>query len=665
MTIFFLRRVVSTRLFYALLTALLPLSALGQSANAPGNPGPAQPISDSERAVGGEAPGAMARFGISLQAPNSVRAFLERHLDLQRYRTLGDLDGSELDRLLLAAPDNLRELLGTQGYFSPEIQVSRKPAPEIKGPTLPAPLGEVVIVVVPGPATTIATSEVFFKGDIASAPEAAEQRNEIQKASQAAVGQAFSQARWDQTKSGALRLLTQQRYPRGQILNSLGDIDAAQKVANGYLELDSGPAVRMGEVRVEGAQRYGVSTAQRLVRLAGLTPGADYNLGKLQDAQQKIANSGYYSSVFAYVDLDQPGEARDRAAPVVVQVKEALPQKMVLGVGGSTNNGPRLSAEHTHLQMPLLGWRAHSKLQLETKDQLLSTDWSAPVEENGWHWLTSARMARQIDADTTTSSLRLSAGKAQESSERDRRYFLQYDRARTASATSALASSNGNEAALSANAGWTWRRFDNVPFPDRGYGLGLTVGAGLTLGTVREPFATTHARWLGYWPLGESLDTPLLAGLRQGEQRPAESRSPQGRLALRLEGAAVLAKSSAPIPDSQLFLTGGDSTVRGHGLREIGVEEADGSVTAGRYLAVASFEWQRPFYGKDGVRTDWESVVFIDAGAVADKPSQLRAKVGVGLGARYNSPVGPLQIDLAYGLGAKRLRVHLNVGFTF
>jgi translocation and assembly module TamA len=87
-------------------------------------------------------------------------------------------------------------------------------------------------------------------------------------------------------------------------------------------------------------------------------------------------------------------------------------------------------------------------------------------------------------------------------------------------------------------------------------------------------------------------------------------------------------------------------------------------VSAGRYLAVASFEWQRPIWS-DGVRTDWESVVFADAGAVANDPADLEAKVGVGAGVRYNSPVGPLQLDLAYGLDAKRFRIHLNVGFSF
>jgi translocation and assembly module TamA len=667
MNLAFLRRVASTRLFYCcLLLGASPLGANAQGTAAPAIADENQPTEAAkEELENANAANAPARFGIVLNAPKALQAFLLRHLDLQRYRTLGDLDSSELDRLLLAAPDNLRDLLGTQGYFSPVIKVSRKAAEAATSPKAPvAPLGEVLIDVEPGQVTEIASSNIYFQGDIVNAPVAAEQRAEMQSASRESVGKPFSQGSWDQAKADTLRLLTNQRYPRGRIVNSLSDVDSVNQKANWYIELDSGPSVQTGEVRVEGAERYGTTTAERLVRLAGLRPGTDYSLSKLQDAQQKIADSGYYSSVFAYVDLDQEGPERDSAAPVVVQVKEALPQKVVLGVGGSTDSGPRLSIEHSHLQLPLIGWRANSKLQLQTEDQLISTDWVAPIEDDGWHWLASGRIASEVDDTTTTSGLRLSMGKAQESAELDRRYFLQYDRARTVNSTSALASSDGNEAALTANYGWTWRRFDNVPFPDSGYGFGLTLGAGVTLGSARDPFTTTHARWLGYWPLGEALDTSLLAGLRRGELRPPESRSANGRLALRLEGAAVLAKDSAPIPDTQLFLTGGDTTVRGYGLRDIGVEESDGSVTAGRYLAVASFEWQRPIYS-DGKRSDWESVVFVDAGAVADKPSNLTAKVGVGVGARYNSPVGPLQIDLAYGVATKKLRVHLNVGFTF
>ncbi|MEI8170332.1 MAG: BamA/TamA family outer membrane protein, partial [Rhodoferax sp.] len=112
------------------------------------------------------------------------------------------------------------------------------------------------------------------------------------------------------------------------------------------------------------------------------------------------------------------------------------------------------------------------------------------------------------------------------------------------------------------------------------------------------------------------------------------------------------------------FLTGGDNTVRGYGLHEIGVPLADGQITAGRYLSIGSVEWQRPIT-RNGRLTDWEGTAFIDAGAVADKPAELHAKVGVGVGARWKSPVGPLQIDVAYGVAVERFRLHLNVGFSF
>lgn len=599
----------------------------------------------------GEARTLPERFAITLQAPPDLQDFLARHIELQRYRDLPDLDSGELDRLLLAAPDNLRQLLGTQGFFSPEVEVTRRPGG--------APLGEVLIRIEPGPATRVASSAVYFSGDVARHAGAEPQREAVRQRSQLAVGQTFSQAAWDRTKSDTLRLLTAERYPRARIANSLSDIDATGHAAHWHIELDSGAPVQIGAVRVDGAERYDPRTVERLVRLAGLRPGADYSLSRLQDAQQHIADTGYYSSVFAYVDLDAADES-NAPAPVVVQVREAPLQKVVLGIGGSTNNGPRLSAEHQHLRMPLLGWQARSKLQLERSDQLLATDWSAPVEDDGWHWLAGGRLARQIDGDSTISSLRLSLGKAQNSPRLDRRYFVQYDRARTVNTSFARLSSDGNEAAVSVNHGWTWRRFDRLPYPQSGYGLGLTLGAGTTLGSERQPFLSAQARWLVYWPL-DRLPS-LGAAAREPDASPPPSRL--GRLALRLQGGALIADTNARIPDTQLFLTGGDNTVRGYGLRDIGVPQADGSVAPGRYLAVASFEWQRPIW-RGGVRTDWESVLFADAGLVTNQPSNTSPKVGVGAGLRYNSPVGPLQLDLAYGVDARRFRIHLNVGFSF
>ncbi|MDT4867245.1 outer membrane protein assembly complex, YaeT protein [compost metagenome] len=197
---------------------------------------------------------------------------------------------------------------------------------------------------------------------------------------------------------------------------------------------------------------------------------------------------------------------------------------------------------------------------------------------------------------------------------------------------------------------------------------------GTTLESPRRPFVRLHTRWLSYWPIdaGVSGLANTLEGLVRrtapplGVARPTEDEPGQaGRLALRLEGGALWARQDAGIPETLLYLTGGDTSVRGYGLRDIGIPQADGGVSPGRYLAVASVEWQRPIW-RDGVRTPWESVVFVDAGAVADRPGDLRPpQWGVGAGVRYNSPVGPLQLDLGYGVKPKALRLHFNVGFTF
>jgi translocation and assembly module TamA len=598
------------------------------------------------------------RFAIDLKAPEALREFLLRHLELQRFRTLRDLDAPELNRLLAQAPDNLRDLLGTQGYFAPQIEVGLEPVapdatptPEIRRPFL----GTVTLQVEPGTVTRIASSQVYFRGDIAAAPEAAAQRADIERSAALDEGSAFTQAAWSSAKSQAMRALTARRYPGGRIYNSLADIDPIDHSARLYIELDSGAPVQVGAVRINGIERYDPAVVERLVRLAGLTHGSDYELDKLQAAQQRIADTGYFDSVFVTIEPQTDGSP----APLVVQVREGKQQKLVFGIGGSTNSGARLSLEHTHLRVPGIDWRAVSEVKLERDDSLLSTRWSSPVDAEGWRWIASAQAQRQIDGFDTTTSQRMRLGQSQESAERDRSFFLQYDRARVKNSVLNPLNPVSTASSLSANYGWTRRRFDSTPFPNSGYGLGLELGVGTTLGQERQPFVRSMARWLGYWPLDGELGSPLAT-----VAMPDTTMSSPGRLALRLQGGAVWAKRDVPIPETQLFVTGGDTTVRGYGLRDIGIPQADGGVSPGRYLAVGSFEWQRPIV-RGGVRTPWETVVFVDAGAVANQPGDLRARVGVGAGVRYNSPVGPLQADLAYGVTPKSLRLHLTVGFTF
>ena len=624
-----------------LLAALLGLSGCSLLPPSLGGPGKAPEVTG----VPEDAPLA---FTLDVQAPKDIAQYLTKNMELQRFRRFPGLQARELSRLLGAADDNARELLGTLGYFSPSLTLEMIETPETpEAPETEAPR-RIVLTVEPGPQTQIASVDISVNSPDGEATEGALQRTRVERQWPLMPGQAFSQSGWDDAKGQGLRTLRQRRYPTARIASSRAEVDADQHRAALAVDYDTGPTYRFGPLQVqvsedaEGSARYDSDGARRLARLP---TGAVYSEVQMLDAQQRLASSGYYDAVFLMLDTDgHPPEA----APVTAQVREAKLQKWVFGAGVSTDSGARLSIDHIHNRLPLLGWRAVSKLQLDRKNKLLSSDWMALPDERGWRWFAGAQMQRETTGSYEVNSARLRSGRAQTGTRIDRAMYLQYDYASNQGVSAPPSSS-----ALSANYSWTGRYFNSPSNPTRGFGLAVELGLGATLTPQRDPFVRTTARWLHFVPLGKVA--------LEGD---TGSTARDSRLALRAEGGAVLARDGAQIPVTQLFLTGGDTTVRGYGYRQIGARTQDKLIYGGRYLAVGSIEWQRPIALR-GNTTDWESTVFADAGAVADRVGDLTPQLGIGAGVRWRSPVGPLQADVAYGFKSQGVRLHLRLGFNF
>ncbi len=603
---------------------------------APQDPDPARAARRAQRRAQrqAQAEAGQAAFEIDVRAPADVRDVIARRLELRRFAELTDLDDGELQRLLPTARTNAEEILATLGFFSPTVRVEAVAATD-------SSLRRIVIDADPGEPTLVTEVNIAFTGPIATDETARGQRVRIEALWPLRTGMQFTQAGWDAAKLVALRELTTVHHPNGRIADSRADIDPETRSARLQITLDSGPVFKFGKLVITGLDRH---SEELVVRLAQLPSGERYEQSRMLEAQQRLSDSGFFDSVFITLDTTgQPDEAMVR-----ITVREAKRQKLILGVGVNTDTGLRLSAEHTVHRLPVIGWRAVTKLLYEQPKKSFGTEWTAPPDDRLWRWRTSAQVAREESGSFEVDSLMLRAGRTRATEFVDRSHFLQYEKARNTGFNPPPAAS-----AVSANYVWSRRDFDSRLFPTHGHGLSLDVGGGMTMDGGRYPFGRFVGRWLGYFPIGWNADAAERLGAVRGT-----------RIAARAEFGAVVANNAANLPTTQLFLTGGDNTVRGYAYRSIGVTLPDGQTAAGRYLAVGSVELQRPIV-MDGVVSAWDFIAFVDAGSVANQPQDLTPKVGFGAGAQWNSPLGPLQVSLAWGVATRQLRLNLSMGVQF
>ena len=186
--------------YAALLACALMLAAAAVRAQAPAAAAP-----PAERPAAPEP----ASFDVQIQAPDAVRALLERHMQLQRYRAVSDLDARELEQLLTMARKDIEELLGTLGFFKPQIELRL-----IESSALPV----IEVRVEPGPITRVRSVRLQFEGALEQdgPPALSTLRQRIERGWRLPVGRPFTQSQWDEAKNQALRELF--KNPEGRTL---------------------------------------------------------------------------------------------------------------------------------------------------------------------------------------------------------------------------------------------------------------------------------------------------------------------------------------------------------------------------------------------------------------------------------------------------------------
>ena len=131
---------------------------------------------------------------------------------------------------------------------------------------------------------------------------------------------------------------------------------------------------------------------------------------------------------------------------------------------------------------------------------------------------------------------------------------------------------------------------------------------------------------------------------------------PDNRLMLRGEYGHTFTNELFQMPLSLRFFAGGDRSMRGYGWREIGPRNGDYAEGA-KNVVTGSVEFERYFLPQ------WGGAAFVDFGDAYDG-STPNLHYGVGIGARWRSPVGPVRVDVARGLTGEEAgwTVSLNIG---
>jgi len=577
------------------------------------------------------APGQTANYRLEIDAPEPLVAPLSTRTLLGRWRTDPEFERDRLALIVERSREEAQAIAQAAGYFSAVVEVELLDAPPAGADARAVPL--IRVRVDAGALTTVNRFRLELRGHAADerfAPALLE-RWPLPE------GTFFRTAQWELGKRQLLEQLQQSGYLRAKIAHSLAQVDPEATTASLEVVVDSGPRLRFGAATVRGLARYPRSIVEAL---QPWDEGDPYAFDSVLAFQERIRDEGHFTSATVLPDLAAIQEDPQRLdVPVTVEVRERQAQRVTLGVGFSTDQGPRGLIGYEHHNVLGRGWTAETGVLVERVRRRLFATGRTPFDADGHRYQVGARSERwDVSGELTdTNTFYVGRGKRID----DIEYFLslQYQTERRA-VDAVGAAITGQRAALSLAYAWNLRRVDSRIDPQRGYTISAQVSGGVKGAGSDRTFARLYGRAMRFWPMAEhsALGGGLLVGL--------------------VEGGMVVAGSREDIPSENLFRAGGSHSIRGYPFLGLGVREGN-AIVGGRVLALASLEYQHP------ITPTWSGAAFVDVGNADDRWDRFKAVRGTGLGLRWRSPVGPINLDFAYGDAVHRWRAHFSVGYTF
>ena len=413
-------------------------------------------------------------------------------------------------------------------------------------------------------------------------------------------------------------------YVEAAFLENAIDVWPEEHAADLALNFASGPRYEFGEIVLEQS-----ILDETLVRaFLDFEPGMPYDNRLLTKAYNDLSRSGYFSRIELMPEFER---ASNQQLPVSIVLEPADRIEYTVGLGLSTDTGPRARAGFQNRRVNDRGHRLQTDLSVSTVLQGLSAEYRKPLTDPRTEWLsyTSGLSSENTDSsksDTARIGVRRSKQMRPEWM-RTLSLDLSYDRYDIGGVES-------SSRLVLPGIVYDHKRADLDLFPTRGRRLTLELrGAAKPLGS----------------------DTSFMQTIVGA--RLVRSLSEDSRLLARATLGVTAQSAFSELPPSVRFFAGGDESVRGFGYETLGPTNELGNVIGGSNLLVASIEYEHR------LRNDIYGAIFIDAGNAFDN-LDVDAAVGAGLGVIWRSPVGPLRFYLAHPLNKsdRSMRLHIRLG---
>ena len=537
-------------------------------------------------------------------------------LDIAAYTRRTTIGSARLERLLGEAPEEIREALEVFGYYEATAKVERTPLPERRH--------RVVIAVERGEPVRVADVDVAAEGPAAS---------EVPVARRIAAfapreGAVLDHRAYEEGKAAIERSLQRLGYFDARLVEHRVEVRRADRQATIRLRWASGERYRFGATRFEGSQFPDAF----MRRFRPWDDDEPYSQAQVEAMQQRLAAAGYFSGLEIEPQVEQRADGR---VPVRVGLTPAARSAWTVGAYYESSYGGGLRAGLDRRWLNDAGHTARVDLEAAQALQSLTFEYRIPHHNlHGAAWLAGVGF-RNEDTDGVDSRSGLLRGG-----------LLGAWREWTgiASVNALRGSFRVGSRRLSVD-----RENATVVYPE------LAMGRVFARDRIR-PRQGASVRFTAR-AASESLASDVDLLQLRAEGRYVMPLGEAGRLLGRLELGWTDTDRFDELPPDLRFFAGGDGSVRGYAWQDLGPRDVDGEPLGAPKVATLSLEYEHSF------RPDWSWAVFVDGGNAFDRGG-VSPEWGVGAGVRWSSPIGPVRLDLAYGLDEELggFQVHFSAG---